>query len=269
MGRDGCKHHGVRHQILICQRSPDLIENTPQQPSLLLYYRCVALLSQKGLQALAGVAAATIESGKVRSLPPAKAKAILLAVNGTLSLLAETVRPLERRYVEIFLYATAGAQVQGSWVNAIGQQGEILLREIVVRNLWDDVALVVWKNDTSVARDAITQEQALQQAAHIKIVRLQHGFHCVFASEPDLSFRNADGKPLLAVEIKAGTDPAGAARPVPDRRRIAANGTRPFILPCSPQSPVLAVNAASRVSKMTPPRSSRRRVSTGQPSALA
>jgi len=181
-----------------------------EQPSLLLYYRCVALLAQKGLQALAGVNVAPIEAGKRKSVPSAQAKQVVQAVNGVLSLLAETVRPLERSYVDIFLYATAGAQIQGSWVNAIGRQGEVLLREIVLRNLWDDITQVVWKDDTSAAPGEMGKDEAIERAPLVKILRLKHGFHCIFSSEPDLSFRNADGKPLLAVEIKAGTDPAGA-----------------------------------------------------------
>ena len=181
-----------------------------EQPSLLLYYRCVALLSQKGLHALAGTSVAGIESGKAARVPRAKAKQIILAVNGALSLLAETVEPLERRYLDIFLYATAGAQVQGSWANAIGTQGEILIKEIVIGSLWDEVTQIVWKNDSSDTPETITKDEALRRAGDVKVIRLAHGFHCLFASEPDMSFRSADGKPLLAIEVKAGTDPAGA-----------------------------------------------------------
>ena len=181
-----------------------------EQPSLLLYYRCVALLSQKGLQAVAGTGVAGIESRKVSRLTPVTAERIVRAVNEVLSQLAETVKPFDRRYVEIFLYATAGSQIQGSWVNAIGRQGELVVRELVVRNLWDEITQVVWRNDTSSERDAVGQERLLQDAGRIKVLRLKHGFHCVFASEPDMSFRDVQGKPLLALEVKAGTDPAGA-----------------------------------------------------------
>ena len=49
-----------------------------------------------------------------------------------------------------------------------------------------------------------------QRAPDIKLLRLRGGFHCVFGSEPDMSFRDPKGRPILAVEVKSGTDPAGA-----------------------------------------------------------
>ena len=186
---------------------PRVIE---EQPSLLLYYRSVALISQKGFAALAGVSPASIENGKTARLPTKLAKALARAVNQVLCLLAETVQPFQRTYIEIFLYASAGAQVQGSWVNAIGRQGEIFLKELIVRNLWDKITQVVWKDDTSLLAAESNVLELAERAPDIKLLRLRGGFHCVFASEPDMSFRDPSGKPMIAVEVKAGTDPAGA-----------------------------------------------------------
>ncbi len=181
-----------------------------EQPSLLLYYRSVALISQKGFAALAGVNPTPIENGKISQLAKDTATQIAKAVNRVLSLLAETVQPLRRSYIQVFLYATAGAQVQGSWVNAIGRQGEVFLKELVVRNLWDKITQVVWKDDTSALAAESDPVELAQRAPDIKLLRLRGGFHCVFGSEPDMSFRDPKGRPILAVEVKAGTDPAGA-----------------------------------------------------------
>lgn len=50
----------------------------------------------------------------------------------------------------------------------------------------------------------------LDRVADIKVIRLKQGYHVVFSSEPDVSLRNQNDLPVLAVEVKAGTDSAGA-----------------------------------------------------------
>lgn len=181
-----------------------------EQPSLLLYYRCVALLSQKGLQSLCGVSPSSIETGRQTKIPQEARMKIVGAVNSVLSVLMASLDRLKTEHLKAFLYATAGTQIQGSWNNAVGEQGETVVKEIVVACLWEEVVQVVWKNDSTTSKPELALEDLRARALEIKVLRLTDGFHCVFSTEPDISLRAPDERPLIAVEVKAGIDPAGA-----------------------------------------------------------
>jgi len=186
---------------------PRVIE---EQPSLLLYYRCVAMISQKGLKALVGQDSARAETGRVACLPVEQATKFATAVNSVMSVLLSAPTPIRSRYLPIFLYATAGAQIDGSWRNAVGRQGETIVKEIIIRNAYKEIVQVVWKDDTTTSPSETSMEVLADEAPHVKILRLTGGFHLAFASEPDICLSDAQGKPLISAEVKAGVDPAGA-----------------------------------------------------------
>lgn len=181
-----------------------------EQPKLLLYYRCIAMLSQKGLSMLAGGNISGIETGRVNRLSQLQIAKMCIAINKILSIIALTFIDLKQRYLEIFLYSSAGSQIQGSWNNAIGKQGERSIKEVVLTHIKDEIQQIVFKNDKSVLISEISFEDLLNESNNIKVLRLKYGFHCIFSSEPDISFRDINEKPFVAVEVKAGTDPAGA-----------------------------------------------------------
>jgi len=168
------------------------------------------LFSQKGLLSLCGASPSTIETGRQTEIPQETRMKIVVAVNSVLSVLMASLDHLQTEHLKAFLYATAGTQIQGSWNNAVGEQGETLVKEIVVSHLWEALVQVVWKDDSTASRSELTLEDLRRRAPEIKVLRLTEGFHCVFSSEPDMSLRAPDEKPLIAVEVKAGTDPAGA-----------------------------------------------------------
>jgi len=184
-----------------------------EQPSLLLYYRCVAMISQKGLARLVGGSVAAIEGGKAKTIDQELQTRLVVTVNRLLSLVATSfveLQELKESHLDAFLFAQAGSQIQGSWNNAVGEQGERAIREMLVRHLHNELVQVVWKDDSSVDLDKISAAELLAHAGTIKVLRMKKGFHCAFGSEPDVSLRNADDMPLLSVEVKAGSDPAGA-----------------------------------------------------------
>jgi hypothetical protein len=184
-----------------------------EQPRLLLYYRCLAMISQKGFQRLATGKVTRIESGALDSLDRELLGKIVFVLNRLLSLVAKSftsVTHMENEHLLAFLYAQAGAQIQGSWNNAIGEQGETSVRQMLLHHLRECVVQVVWKDDTTVDVSAATWSEVLANTPKIKVVRMRDAFHLVFASEPDVSLRNPDDVPLVSVEVKAGTDPAGA-----------------------------------------------------------
>jgi len=115
---------------------PDLLQ---QDPSIVFYYRCIGLLGRKNVYALAGTDISGLERGNRSSVSRERALRIAKAVNSTLSLLVESVQPFGEEQIQAFLIASAGITLQGSWVNEIGKQGELLVKGIVVRGLWQHV----------------------------------------------------------------------------------------------------------------------------------
>jgi len=184
-----------------------------EQPSLLLYYRCVAMVSQKGLARIAGSSVAAMKSGKTEKVDQETLSRVVITLNKLLSLVARTfleLEPLKEDHLTAFLYAEAGSQIQGSWNNAVGEQGELAVREIIARELQRHLLQVVWKDDSSTDAAQLVQGELFRRLNRIKILRFRRGYHCVFGSEPDVSLRDSDNSPLLSVEVKAGSDPAGA-----------------------------------------------------------
>jgi hypothetical protein len=196
---------GIHPLLLFCH--PRVLS---EQPHLLLYYRTVALISQKGLASLVGGNIAKIESGPSPRIEPEFAKQVAIALNSIVSSLVETAAELRVEYLSGLQFASAGATIQGSWNNAVGAEGEAVVRTLLVNHLQSEIAQVVFRSTGTLEYTAATHQEVLDRIADIKVIRLKQGFHLVFSSEPDISLRNPNDLPLVAVEIKAGTDSAGA-----------------------------------------------------------
>ncbi|MGE0377691.1 MAG: XcyI family restriction endonuclease, partial [Planctomycetaceae bacterium] len=69
---------------------------------------------------------------------------------------------------------------------------------------------VVWKDGRSTDYAEDQHVNILDHIHDLKVVRLRQGFHLLFSSEPDVSVRDVHEKPVMAIEVKAGTDSAGA-----------------------------------------------------------
>jgi hypothetical protein len=190
---------------------PRVIE---EQPSLLMYYRCLAMLPHKGLRRIMPCNIAALESGSATTLTRDRAVQLAIVLNRLLSRIAQSfldVQPLRKSDLRAFVLAQAGSQIQGSWNNAIGEQGELAVKEILLRHLQEEIRQVVWKDDTSLnLTKGVSAAQIFARLAEVKVLRLNAGYHCVFGTEPDISLRNAQDIPLISVEVKAGSDPGGA-----------------------------------------------------------
>ncbi len=183
-----------------------------EQPRLLLYYRSLARVSREGLQRLVPIRVADIEQGKLATLDGFTQTRLASALNRLLSIIA-LLRPVARRSEGLdllFPNAEAGAQIQGSWNNAIGKEGQAAVQEVLVRQLAGELLQVVWRDDTATDISGVLPGEVMARVAEIKVLRLRHGFHCVFGAEPDVSLRDSKDVPLLSTEIKAGLDPNGA-----------------------------------------------------------
>lgn len=181
-----------------------------EQPQLLLYYRTAALISQKGLKSLIGGNVEATEAGQLEQLDDEWLKQAVVALNSLLSAVVNAAAELEQRDLAGFQFASAGATIQGAWNNAIGSEGEAAVRSILVNHLRDELLQIVWQDGKSTDYASELHTDLLDRIADVRVVRMKHGFHLRFASEPDISLRNVSDVPLAAIEIKAGADPAGA-----------------------------------------------------------
>jgi hypothetical protein len=83
----------------------------------------------------------------------------------------------------------AGAQAQGSWVNAKGDAAQAMISGLVQRRLTD-------------------RGLVKEHAADWSWVSLVDGRKFVFGDDPDIAVRRGD-RIRVAVEVKGGIDPAG------------------------------------------------------------
>lgn len=184
-------------------------------PLFLKYYRSVAMISQKGLKALTGISnIEKIEAGKIEpgKLPSKTVNIILSIINEILSLVVSLATDFDRNEIQGMMYATAGTNIDGSWRNSIGAEGErvirsIILKEILVHN--EISSITDRQNKTTVIADLQTNK-VIDDIDTIKTVNLVNGYSILFSSEPDVSMFNDEGAIVGIIEIKAGLDPAGA-----------------------------------------------------------
>ncbi len=192
------------------QASPELYFCTPgiirDLPRLSEYYRLVAMLPKKAISRL-----------KVGSLQSQEGADVFCAVvNATVSsfvlnLDQEAVRLLAP---ETLVFTQLGDQLGGSWRNVVGRQGGALFARTVCRwLLGEKVTLAVEPASIDPFELAGTGDvEVLQQP---KVIRDSAGelFEIAFAQEPDIAvyrFVGGDRKLVCWIELKSGTDPAGA-----------------------------------------------------------
>jgi len=181
-----------------------------EQPRLLLYYRTVNLISQKGLSTLVGGNVTNIEAGRVESLDRTWLTKVVITLNSIASAVVKHSAEIDPQDLPGFQFATAGSTIQGSWNNAIGAAGEAAVRTILVNHLRNEVVQLVWRDGSMTRYDSDQHTSVLDRIDDLRVLRLKPGFHILFGSEPDVSMRDPNDVPVVAVEVKAGADPAAA-----------------------------------------------------------
>ncbi len=176
-----------------------------EQPKLSAYYRSVAMLPQKAVNKLA-FTIKNIEQGKKISAD----KSVILCqlYNSHSSLIVESASEYTKDDIYALMYASAGAQIQGSWNNKIGEEAEILTRKLIIRTLLEKDLIVsaIYKEGNSNNQ----LENLIEQTCIISGIRLKNQTSILFSSEPDISFLDTDGKLMAVIEVKGGKDSAGA-----------------------------------------------------------
>lgn len=184
-------------------------------PTFLKFYRSVAMLPQKGLAAISKVTNVDgIEKGKV-DISKIKAENITKlakAVNEVSSVVVSIASGISEKRLEGMMYATAGTNIDGSWRNQIGAEGERVIRTIILNGLlhYHEVTSFIDKANNIVEIDSPEAERYAEDVDLVKTINLSNGFSVYFSSEPDVTMFNPKGDIVGVIEIKAGLDPAGA-----------------------------------------------------------
>lgn len=199
--------------------SPALVFVHPKvlklNPSFLKFYRSVAMLPQKGLTAISKVANIDpIEKGKVDA-SRIKAESITKltkAINEVLSVVVTVASGLNEKRLEGMMYATAGTNIDGSWRNQIGAEGERVIRTIILNGLlhYNEVTSFIDKANNTVEINSADAKKFTEDIDLVKTINLSNGYSVYFSSEPDVTMYNPEGDIVGIIEIKAGLDPAGA-----------------------------------------------------------
>ncbi len=180
-------------------------------PRYLLYFRCIAALSQKGLKALSGVSSIDrMEIGN-SSCSPLQARKIAQAINANLNAIYAVQIPGVEK-LKALMYATAGTTIDGSWRNKIGSEGERIVRTIFLKALLENTELanVILRTGKEVSACQLSAEWLDENTAGLTSCLTINGCVIQFGSEPDIKLVDPDGRTVGGIEIKAGIDPAGA-----------------------------------------------------------
>jgi hypothetical protein len=160
---------------------PDIISADPE---LAGYYRLMACIPNKGI--------AQITSAAARNDPLMFCRFL----NGFLSsLLALAAKPNRENLLNT-IFAEAGSEWQGTWVNSIGSEAAKTLEQFL-KSYAEEKALL----DTAATAKLNKTKRGIV---------LKSGTILRFGSEPDVECRNNERELICVIEIKGSTDKAGA-----------------------------------------------------------
>ena len=160
---------------------------------LLEYYRLLACLSNKGLGQLKkqlGLSRKLMKPGQDHQT------GICRLLNKFLSNVLAHTASANREALVRTVYAEAGSEWQGTWVNNVGQLAEQEIEKIIVE--YADAQGLVDKNLTEAA------------AEEGNCLVLRSGTVICFGSEPDIECRSRQKELLCVLEVKGSADRAGA-----------------------------------------------------------
>lgn len=169
---------------------PEVIKSKPE---LLEYYRLLSCLSAKGL----GQIKKALKLNK-KNIPSEDERLLRLCklLNEFLSNALARTASTNREGMLRTIFAEAGSEWQGTWVNQIGN---LSAQELAMH-------ISSFARDHDLV-DAVKTEAAADEA---NCLVLKSGSVIRFGSEPDVEFRNANKELVCVIEIKGSADTAGA-----------------------------------------------------------
>jgi len=175
-------HRGIKPVKVFAH--PDVLMRVPRAVG---YYRMLAMVSQKSMSGV-GLSVEAFEAGR-RQPDQTISERIALHLNTIISRLVEADEVILEKEFDLWRGMAAGAQAQGSWVNAKGDATQTMISGLVQRRLTD-------------------RGLVKEHAADWSWVSLVDGRKFVFGDDPDIAVRRGD-RIRVAVEVKGGIDPAG------------------------------------------------------------
>ena len=170
---------------------PDLLR---AHPEVSLHYRGIATLSLKRVQAMA-TQVKTWEEGSYRRQPTVdRCRNVARTYNAVVSVIITGTDgwTLENGYRNVL--ATIGITEDGSLRNIVGQEGEEAVKNRISE----------W----------LEQNEAIAIRIEGAVTFLEEDLRMVYGAEPDISFENRaqndEWQIVATIEVKSGTDPAGA-----------------------------------------------------------
>jgi len=160
-----------------------------QNPRRVGYYRMLAMVSQKSM-ARVRLSISSYEQGR-NPLDGRAALKISKHLNKIVSVLIEHDEKINQREFDLWRGMAAGSQAQGSWQNTKGDKAEVVVKDLVERNI----------RKKGLVLEEISPERG-------KGFKLKDGRLLIFGSEPDIGVYK-DNLIQIAIEIKGGIDPAG------------------------------------------------------------
>lgn len=165
---------------------PNILQAHPKTSS---HYRGIALLSQKQVGQLATQIAAWEDGSRKRPVTRSASVKVARLYNAVISCIIEdsTDWALEDGYRNILV--TTGIRLDGMYRNRIGTLAEQLIKG----------RIVAW----------LRERTLIEKDLGAGVYQLKTGVIMRFGSEPDIEFCR-DSQIVATIEIKGGTDPAGA-----------------------------------------------------------
>ena len=172
---------------------PDLLRAHPETS---LHYRGIATLSLKRVQSMA-TQVKSWEEGTYRRAPTLeRCQKTARVYNAVISVIITGTDgwTLENGYRNVL--ATIGITEDGSLRNIVGQEGEAAVKERISDWL------------------ASNEEIEAQVQGTVTMLGAEGKLRMIYSSEPDISFESLDANGewliMATIEVKSGTDPAGA-----------------------------------------------------------
>ncbi len=187
-------------------------------PLLIAYYRNVAALSQKSISYLANINVKKYElEDKETSRPVSVSTEIALKLtylfNWHISLVIESsVESFNKTDLNAMYLTSTGAQIDGSWRNAIGEEAERVFQRLLVKEAIDRKILDAFINyETKIEKfESSKVKEQIENIHNYRGIMLSNQTSILFSSEPDISLIGKDGISRCVIEVKGGADPAGA-----------------------------------------------------------
>lgn len=188
-----------------------------EYPALIAYYRNIAALSQKSVSYLIGVNVAKYEADQdnKRSLNDTQISSLVRLFNEHMSLIIDSsLQSFTEQELQGLLLASTGAQIDGAWRNAIGEEAEKVVQRLLVKEAvkLGLLSAFITRNGTQMT-EPFTPEHLEAQLGNIESYRgivLNNQTSILFSSEPDIRLLGKHGTTVGVIEVKGGTDPAGA-----------------------------------------------------------